>query len=124
MPRKLVAFLALLVTVGIGIVWLKLAFPFRPVQQAMLGRSITCRMTTGSAPSVPVSEWGRQPALHIWDIASAKAVNHIDTDLNWRISIASVPLRPGSLEIMPASGSWNLSLELSAKQGMDIDTNS
>jgi hypothetical protein len=54
----------------------------------------------------------------------AKAVNHIDTDLNWRISIASVPLRPGSLEIMPASGSWNLSLELSAKQGMDIDTNS
>jgi hypothetical protein len=52
--RKIAGGICLLIIVGIGIVWLKLALPFRPVQQAMLDRSITCRMTTGSAPSVRV----------------------------------------------------------------------
>ncbi len=37
------------------------------------------------------SEWGRQPALHIWDIARAKAVNHIDTDLNWETALGFSP---------------------------------
>jgi len=55
MGRKLVAVVALLVVVGVGVAWLIPDSAFRKVQKAILARSsVTCRVTRGSDRSVRV----------------------------------------------------------------------